>query len=163
MDAKGVLRGDFARAQMVTNMLLDGLEDADLFVRTSPSANHLAWQLGHLIASANMMGESIRGGSMPALPAGFAENHAKDTAGSDDAGKFLGKDAYIKLMDEQRQALVELLGQLSDSDLDAEGPERMRQIAPTVGDVLGLAASHELMHSGQITSVRRQLNKPVAF
>jgi uncharacterized damage-inducible protein DinB len=163
MDAKDVLRADFQRARMVTNMLLDDLQDAELLVRPTENSNHLAWQLGHLIAAENRMGESIRAGSMPALPDGFAEKYTKETAGSDNTSDFLSKAEYLQLFDQQRQGMLQLLDQLSQEDLEREGPESMRQIAPTVGDLIGLAASHEMMHTGQITSVRRKLGKPVAF
>ncbi len=160
MDAKDVLRADFDRARMVTRMLLEDMEDADLLVRPTENSNHIAWQLGHLIGSEHRMGESIQAGSMPALPEGFAERYTRETASSDNAGDFLGKADYVRLMDEQRQGILQLLDELTDEDLEREGPESMRRIAPTVADLLGLAASHEMMHTGQISSVRRKLGKP---
>ena len=163
MDAKQVLRADFDRSRMVTNMLLEDIEDAELLVRPTDNSNHTAWQLGHLIAAENRMGESVREGSMPALPDGFSDKYTKETASSDAASDFLGKAEYLQLLEQQRQGILALLDQLSDEDLEKAGPEPMRQIAPTVGDLLGLAASHEMMHTGQITSLRRKLGKPVAF
>ena len=85
MNAKDVLRGGFHRARMVTTMLLDDLDDADLLVRPADSANHIAWQLGHLIVAENSFGNMIREGSMPALPEGFAERHNKERAAADEA------------------------------------------------------------------------------
>jgi hypothetical protein len=39
----------------------------------------------------------------------------------------------------------------------------MRDYAPRVLDMIGLASEHEMMHSGQISVLRRKLGKPVAF
>jgi uncharacterized damage-inducible protein DinB len=160
MDAKQVLRADFDRARLVTNMLLEDMDDADLLVRPTENSNHIAWQLGHLIGAENRMGESIKPSSMPALPEGFAQHYTAETASSDNADDFLSKAEYLRLMDEQRGGILQLLDELTDEDLEREGPESMRRIAPTVSDLLGLAASHEMMHTGQITSVRRKLGKP---
>jgi uncharacterized damage-inducible protein DinB len=163
MDAKQVLRADFDRSRMVTNMLLADLSDSDLMVRTVEGANHSAWQLGHLIASEHSMGEMIKPGSMPALPDGFKEKHSKETASNDNAADFLTKDEYLKMLEVQRQGILAVLDGMTDEEFDKPAPEGWQRIAPTLGDVLGLAASHEMMHSGQLTPLRRKLGKPVVF
>ena len=163
MNVKDVFRGSLGRSQMVTNMLLGDLSDSDIMQRPATGANHIAWQLGHLVSSFQHFGEAIRPGSMPPLPDGFAEQHAKETAGSDDPAAFLTKDEYVKLLDQQREAFVQLLDTLQDSDFAADSPEQMREYAPKVIDMVGLTAEHEMMHSGQISVLRRKLGKPVAF
>ena len=163
MNVKDVLRSSFARSQMVTNMLLDDLSDAEIMQRPAPGANHIAWQLGHLVSSLRFFGEMIKPDSMPPLPDGFAEQHDKETAGSDDPAAFLSKDEYVKLLDEQRLALLGLLDSLQDDDLQADAPEQIRDYAPKVIDMIGLTAEHEMMHSGQISVLRRKLGKPVVF
>lgn len=163
MKAHDIIRGGFARSKMVLDTLLGDLSDAELLERPVPGANHVAWQLGHLIITLRFFGESIRPGSMPALPAGFAERHGKDSARSDDAATFLPKQDYQRLLDQQRVALLALVDQLSEDQLDQETPPAIRGFAPKVGNMLALAAAHELMHSGQFTVLRRKLGKPVAF
>jgi uncharacterized damage-inducible protein DinB len=163
MKAHDVIRGGFERSKMVTDMLLGDLTDADLMERPVPAANHLAWQLGHLISSLRFFGETIRAQSMPALPAGFDQQHGKETANCNDAAAFLSKHDYLQLLDQQRAALVNLLNQLSDDQLSEDAPPDVRSYAPKVGDMLEMAAAHELMHSGQFTVLRRKLGKAVAF
>lgn len=163
MKAQEIIRGTFARSKMVVGRLLEDLTDAELMERPVPGANHLAWQLGHLIGTLRFFGESIRPGSMPALPEGFEQRHGKDTASSDDAAGFLRKQEYLQLLDQQRDALLALVDQLSDDQLDADAPPAIQAFAPKVGNMLALAAAHELMHSGQFTVLRRKLGKPVAF
>ena len=159
MNVKDVLRSSFARSQMVTNMLLADLSDAEIMQRPAPGANHIAWQLGHLASSIQFFGETIRSDSMPPLPDGFADQHAKETAGSDDPAAFLSKDEYVKLLDEQRQVLLGLLDTLEDDDLLADTPEQMRDYAPKIIDMIGLTAEHEMMHSGQISVLRRIISQ----
>ena len=47
----------------VAALLNADLSDADLLVRPAPSANHIAWQLGHLIASERNLVEAAAPGS----------------------------------------------------------------------------------------------------
>src|SRR6516164_195866 len=52
--------------------LLADLSDADLLVRPVPGANHIAWQLGHLIAAESHLAQaSLPDAKYPALPPGF--------------------------------------------------------------------------------------------
>jgi DinB superfamily len=149
-------------SRMVTNMVLDGLSDANLMVRPVPSANHIAWQLGHLICTEHKFTGEM-GGDVPALPDGFVESYTKETATSDDPAKFETKDTYMNLYNSIRSSTESLVARLSIEDLAKPGPESARSIAPTVGDALLLLASHEQMHVGQYSVVRRSLNMPVAF
>ena len=53
---------------------------------------------------------------------------------------------------------------MSDADLDGYSrTANCPQFAPTVGDILNMAAIHSLNHSGQFVAVRRMLKKPIAF
>jgi hypothetical protein len=56
-----------------------------------------------------------------------------------------------------------MLDRIPAADLDRAAPESMQRIAATVGDLFLLAADHELMHSGQFSTVRRTLGKAVVF
>jgi uncharacterized damage-inducible protein DinB len=163
MDVQDVMRASIGRAKMVTGMLLADLSDADLLARPVPGANHVAWQLGHLILSLNYFGETVKPGSMPALPTSFAEQHAKETAGSDDPQAFLSKQEYLSLLEGQRQAFLDLLATVPASRLDEASPEAMQDYAPKISDLVTLVAEHEMMHSGQFSVVRRKLGKPVIF
>lgn len=163
MDVRDVMRASIARAKMVTDMLLGDLSDAELLTRPVPGANHVAWQLGHIIVSLNYFGEIILPGSMPALPAQFAEQHAKETATSDQSTDFLTKQAYLDLLDGQRQAFADLLAKVPDSRLEEAAPAEMQGYAARISDLVTLVAEHEMMHSGQFSVVRRKLGKPVVF
>lgn len=163
MDVNDAMRASFGRAKMITEMLLGDLSDADLLVRPTPGANHVAWQLGHMVLSLNYFGDAVKPGSMPALPERFAEQHSKETAGSNDPAAFLSKQAYLDLLNEQREALAGLLATLPSTRLDEVSPEELKGYAPRISDILSLAAEHEMMHAGQFTVVRRKLGKPVMF
>ncbi len=162
MNTKDALRRSVQSGDMIVNMYLGDLSDADILVRPVPGANHIAWQLGHLITAEHMLMDPIAPGGMPKLPAGFAEKHGKETATSDNAKDFLTKAEYLKLAQEQRAATLAALEKVSDADLDKPGPEPFRQFCPTVADMFILQGSHWLMHAGQWAIVRRKLgHKPL--
>jgi len=159
MNAKDSIRFLLESNENMISMYLSDLTDADLLVRPAPGANHIAWQLGHLIiAEVNFFLPKVPGAKPPALPTGFAEQHSKDTVNSD-AG-FKTKEEYLALFKSARAGTLATVDKLSDADLDKDSGWQM---ANTVGKVLLFIASHDMMHAGQFTVVRRKLGKPVLF
>lgn len=161
MNAKDAIRGTLAMGQQVLTTYLSDLADADLLVRPAAAANHLAWQLGHLISSEHMMGSAVCADAYPALPAGFGDAHGHDAARCDDASKFCTKAQYLALHAQMRDATYKALEGLAETELDTPGPERMRSYCPTIGSLFNLIGQHDLMHCGQFATVRRILGKPV--
>ncbi len=148
---------------MVVQAYLGDLSQDDLLVRPVPGANHIAWQLGHLISSEHMLINAVCPDSMPALPDGFAEQHSKETAASDDPAAFLQKDDYLRLMQEQRAGTLATLAKLSDEDLEKPAPEKFQQLGKTVGAIFAAQSAHYMMHAGQWAVVRRKLGRDPLF
>jgi hypothetical protein len=149
--------------QFLLSRPLADLSDADLLVRPVPGANHIAWQIGHLItAEIGLVTSQIPEAKFPELPAGFKEAHAMDQAGAD-AGTFLTKDEYVDLFNKTRAATIAAVAKLTDADLDKPTSGKMSAMAPTLGAWLLLVSNHTLMHGSQFSVVRRKLGKPVLF
>jgi uncharacterized damage-inducible protein DinB len=164
MKACQILETALNGTQFMTNDYLKDLSDADLLVRPVPSANHIAWQLGHIIASeVGLVRSQLPNAAYPELPAGFAEQHGKETAGQDPPKGFLKKQQYLDLFNRVREATKATVAKLSDADLDRPSTGNMAQFAPTLGAFMTLIANHTLMHAGQFSVVRRKLGKPVLF
>jgi hypothetical protein len=160
--AKNLLHQSIEMGHMVTRAYIDDLTDAELLVRSVPGANHIAWQLGHMIGSVGGMLSAL-GRQAPTLPDGFEAAHNHETSTSDEPGKFAAKAQYTALMDQVKAASLAAVDATPESDLDNPGPESMRPYAPTVGSVLMILGSHWLMHAGQFVPVRRKLGKPPMF
>ncbi len=160
MNAREAIKVAIDTGEFVSLAYLEDLTDAEFLRRPHPGCNHINWQVGHLISAENMMIEKVAPGSMPALPAGFAEKYTKETAGNDDATKFVTKDELIKLYKAQRAATLAALAKETDANLDkATGVD----YAPTVAAMYSLQGSHWLMHAGQWAVLRRQLGRPPLF
>ena len=112
MNAKDVIRNNLGLSDFVFQGLLADLSDEDLLVRPVASANHIAWQLGHLIVSENNLINAVCPGSMPELPQGFSESH---TSSDSDEG-YLAKQEYLDLF----PALHEYVADIDSIDLRFE-------------------------------------------
>ena len=162
MTAKDAIKHVVEFCDMVTRSYVEDLNDVDLLMRSVPGANHIAWQLGHIVASEHTM-LTLLGHTPPELPAGFAEAYSSETAASDDPAKFSKKADYLALMDKLKAAVLAAIDATPEADLDQPAPEAMRSYAPTIGAALTLLGSHRLMHAGQFVPVRRKLGKKALF
>ena len=148
---------------MIINAYIDDLDDADLLIRPVPGMNHIAWQLGHLIAAERTFVEMIKPGSCPALPEGFDEAHSKETTTLDDPSKFYSRAKYQELWKAQRAATLAVLDGVPEAELDKTDPEQVPRVGPDRRRPLAMTGTHALMHCGQFVAVRRQLGKPVVI
>ncbi|MEX0641347.1 MAG: DinB family protein [Pirellulales bacterium] len=163
MNTREALKTGILSGQSISELYLSDFTDAELLVRTVPGANHIAWQLGHLIKAEHDMMEMIKPKSMPELPAGFSEAHNKEASASDNPHAFLTKSQYLDVMKKQRAGTLALLETMSDAELDQPAPESLRHFLSTVGQVISMQGTHWVMHAGQWAITRRKLGKPVLF
>jgi hypothetical protein len=163
MNTKDALRETLHLSHFVISSYVKDLSDSDLLRRPGPGCNHLAWQLGHLIASECGLLNGIRPGSAPELPAGFKEKHGKENAASDNPADFGTKQQYVELTEQVHAATRALLDAWPEADFDLPAPEGFRKMFPTIGSMFILIATHPMMHAGQFVPVRRALGKPVAI
>lgn len=143
---------------------LADFSDADMLVRPVPGANHAAWQIGNVITGDYfLVKDAIPTAEFPDLPPGFADLHGSKGAKQEGPEGFLSKAEYLKLFADVRAATVAAVSKLSDAELDAANPGKYASMSPTMGKMFILVANHTLMHAGQITVIRRKLEKPVLF
>ena len=162
MNTKDLLRFNIDLSQSITKAYVSDVTQEEMLVRAVPGSNHIAWQLGHLIASERSLLEAI-GADVPDLPAGFAEAHGKENIDSDDASQFHSKETYFELMEQMHKAAQAAIDKTDEAAMDAPAPESMRSFFPTVGSILLMTGTHEMMHAGQIAAIRRKLGKPVVI
>jgi hypothetical protein len=150
-------------ADFFKGTMLDDLKAGDLMLRPVPDANHIAWQWGHLIASERRLVEAAAPGSMPELPAGFAERHTKDTATSDNPADFCTREEYERIGSEVRAGTLRALDKLSDADFDKPVSGKVPPFIKRAGDCFLTIGAHWGGHAGQWVVVRRKLGLPRKF
>lgn len=163
MDFKDAVRSSLNVADFMVQGYLADLTPEELLTRPAPYANHVAWQLGHLIVSERRLVEAAAPGAMPPLPDGFAERHTKDTAASDNPADFLSKDDYLKLAQQVRAATLRVLDQFSEADFDKPITAKVPPFVKRAGDCFVTVGSHWILHAGQWVVLRRKLGRPRMF
>lgn len=163
MNAREAIKLSILQSDDIVARYLSDLTDAELLARPVPGINHIAWQMGHLITSENGLMNGAVPGSMPPLPAGFAEKYTKDTAQLDTPSAFHTKAELVEAMKTQRAGTLAALEKYPEADLGKPAPESMRAYAPTIADVFLLQGTHWLMHAGQWAVTRRKLGRPALF
>ena len=161
MNTKDALKSTLDMSLHVLNTYISDFTDAELMQRPGSACNHLAWQLGHLIASEVQLLESICPGKGATLPEGFTEKHSKETVGDDNADNFCSLKEYSDLFALVRASTLKALEEIDDAELDAPAPDWIREHFPTVGHMFTLIGTHPMMHAGQFAVVRRQTDKPI--
>lgn len=161
MDTREALITNLKTSAMVCGAYLEDLTDEEAMHRPHPECNHINWQIGHLIASEHGMASAL--GELPDLPEGFADKYSKETASSDSAADFVPKTELMKIAATQHEAVVKLIGGMSDEDFDKPGPESMQSYAPTLGALANMLGAHWMMHAGQWVILRRQLGRDIVI
>lgn len=151
-----------ANLGLLKNTLAD-FSDADMMVRPVDSANHAAWQIGHLLKFETTVCGMYNAPHAPKLPDNAKTLYGKEGAKSDDKGSFMRKDEALALLAQARAGIIEWVKGLSDEDLQKPGPEAFRSFASTVGDLILMVLGHTTMHLGQFQVIRRKLGKPILF
>src|SRR5947209_5379784 len=76
MNGRAAIQSALDSTKHLLQWYVSDLSDADLLVRPAPGANHIAWQLGHLIsAEGHLANGQLPGASYPELPAGFNDTY----------------------------------------------------------------------------------------
>ena len=160
MNSRQSLQLAIDTADYICMAYVSDLSDSELMLRPHPECNHINWQLGHLIASEHAMINGISPGTMPPLPAGFAEKYTKETATSNDPTQFATAAELMSTHKAQRAGTIAALAKMTDEGLDAATGV---DYAPTVGSMFAMQSCHWLMHSGQWVIVRRNLGKKIVI
>lgn len=134
MNFKDSIRSSLRISDFLARGYLADIAPDEMLHRPVPGANHIAWQLGHLIAAERSLVEAAAPGSMPALPEGFAERHRRDGTASDNAADYMSKDEYLQLADQVRAATLEVLGRFDDADFDKSVTVRVPPFVKCAGD-----------------------------
>ncbi len=161
MGPKDIIRQLFRSNDFLVETYLQDFSDADILIRPVPGSNHIAWQLGHLINSEQMLLKSLPGCAGIELPAGWAEQYTKETAQKDTG--FLPKGQYLEQYKKARANSVKNLDSFAEANLEKKTEGRMADFAPTLAHVWVLVANHPMMHIGQFVVMRRKLGKPVVI
>ena len=163
MDPKQFIIESLEMSRGIMKQYLEDISDDEFFIRPAENANHIAWQLGHMLSAEHKMISVVASGARPELPEGFLLKHSKEACGSDSKDDFFPKETYVSLIDPIRDTTVQELKDIPVERLYDPLPEGLPEFVPSVGGLFQMCASHFFMHSGQVAVLRRKLGKPIVI
>lgn len=153
------------KARDYTNRVLETIPDADWF--TMPGGvTHVAWQVGHLAAAQYRLGlERIRGArpeDESIMPASFLSAFGRTSVPQADPSANPSVAEIKKVFHAVHQKVMQVIPSYTDQDLEG-AIDPPHPIFKTKGEALVWMSQHELIHTGQIALLRRQVGQPVTW
>ncbi len=138
-------------------MLVNDVSAEQMTVQPGGVINHPAWSLGHLVISADHLGQLM--GLESNLPGGWSETFKTGGEPSGDASAYPSKEEILGALKEQHARNGEAVKNFDTSRFAEPHPdEGRRKYFPTLGDqIVFLMTSHEMDHLGQIAAWRRAM------
>ncbi|TWT86882.1 DinB superfamily protein [Pseudobythopirellula maris] len=148
------------RTRQITEALIEVLDGDDWSHRVAPDTNSPLWIIGHLAWVDNRMAGRFRPERALDAEKVWGELFQFGTKPLD-AGEYPPIDEVLAVWRERRENLLAVFDEVSDEELDAPGPpaDAASPIpgAPCAGYFFLFTSQHELLHTGQLTVVRRVL------
>jgi uncharacterized damage-inducible protein DinB len=141
------------------NALLADLKDDQLFVRAGGVGNHAAWIMGH-VATVDDNIVSAMTGEPKRLPDSFRTLFGMGSSPTGNAADYPSRAELSEAMSATRQRMKGWIASLDESTAFEPIPERMQRIAPNRIMLAVAVPSHEMMHAGQLTTIRAALGLP---
>ncbi len=149
-------------SRFYTSSLISDADDSDWFRQPFPDANHIAWQVGHIIvAEYGLTLEALRGRRREDsewFPKPYRRLFGRTSKPESDAEAYPSPAELKQVLGRVHEHVVAELRTVEDGLLD-EPPEWNHPLCPTKLEALHFCARHEMVHAGQIGMLRRMLGK----
>ena len=119
-------------------------------------ANHALWFAGHMGQTDNFL-ISLVAPEKAVSKDGWAAQFGMGSRPTNNPNDYPAVLEVLDYMRDRRRVLMEILGALSEEDLDRRTPEGAPEFLATYRQVFELAVWHEGIHVGQLTVARRAL------
>jgi hypothetical protein len=149
-------------SRMMFNRFTEDLKPSDYLYRPTPKANCAAWLIGHLVMAERRFGQRVDC-KCPPLPDGFEKRYARDET-APFAADFGDVMILRPLFNSHRDATIAAVRAFPVSRLNEPaapaGPTPVPSPFKTIGESVQFMCFHQVMHTGQITTIRRCLGRP---
>jgi DinB superfamily len=163
MNIKDSIKASLRISDALSQSYLEDITPDEMFIQPVPDANHIAWQLGHLITSEHRLIEAAAPNSMPALPEEFSQKYRRDMAPSPHPGDYLTKEEYLQMARQVRAGTIAALESVSDDDFARPVTGRVPPFIKSVLDCFATIGPHWSLHAGQWVIIRRKLGRARMF
>ena len=157
-----IAKQNILSAREYTLTLLEDLTDEEWFWMPSPAFSHIAWQAGHIaMAQYGLTLFRQRGRAevdTSLIPNRFRKKVMKATTPEADPALYLEPVEILNVMKKVQAQMLAEIDSFDGPGLD-EPAEMPYAGFPTRYGALLFAANHEMLHAGQIGTLRRMMGK----
>jgi uncharacterized damage-inducible protein DinB len=146
-------------ARGFTHAMLADLTDDQLLARAGGRGNHPLWVMGHLAQTDDSLLSALTG-EPPKLPAPYKALFGGNREPTATAADYPGRDELKAAMHASRERVVAWVRSLDENTAYAPTPDFLRRFAPDRITAAFAMAAHEMLHNGQVASVRSALGLP---
>jgi uncharacterized damage-inducible protein DinB len=154
--------GALAFARRLTTGLLEDLPADKLTFQACPGANHALWIAGHLTYADNGFRTQL-GKQESVCPESWDALFGMGSKPTADASAYPSMSEVMEKMTEARARLEAWFESMTDEQLAEPLPGDWAQFASCYGELMSNLASHESLHAGQLSMIRRALGMPPRF
>ena len=148
-----------AWARMFTQALLAGFSDEQLLIRAGGRGNHAMWVMGHLAQTDDAILSALTG--QPAhLPEPCRELFGENREPTADAGDYPSKAKLTEMMESTRRRVTAWVESLDETSAFQPTPPPLQRFAPDMITAAFALVAHEMLHVGQVTTIRAVLGLP---
>lgn len=141
-----------------TMRIVETIDHAEWFRMPTEGVTHVAWQVAHLAMADYRLGmERIRGAQPEdenLISTDFLTRYGKGSVPDPDPANNLSPQEILTTLDRVRRQMMSELSELPDEELDRP-PLKEHPLFTTKLGSLQWCASHELVHAGQLSLLRR--------
>jgi uncharacterized damage-inducible protein DinB len=139
-------------------VMVEDLKPEEYLHRAVSNSNCVAWLMGHLVLVERNFMTRIGMNDLPELPDGFEQRYAHNEV-APHAQDYGDVTLLLPLFMQHRAKLIEGLAKVSDASLEEELP-KPHPLFGTMNELLAFGPLHQMLHVGQISTIRRSLGRP---
>ncbi|HSQ55214.1 MAG TPA: DinB family protein [Gemmata sp.] len=159
MTPQDLLAAGYRMGLRMVHMMCDDLTAEEFHHQPVEGANSAAWIVGHLAVVARWSAERLGATDLPALSDGFRARYAATKSPAAIQTAHGGKEELLGLLDQCIGKLIEEVKKLPDSSLERP-PAFTGPFATNSAEGILFGSLHIMLHSGQLSTIRRSLGKP---
>lgn len=160
MTAIQLIRQSMVHNRAFLLKLVADMDDRQLLHRPAGGrGNNALWNLGHVFGGEARMA-AWGGASVSVPPLACGEAFARGSEPSDDPACNPTRQVLLDYAAAVRDQTLAALDEMTDAELDQPPVGNAPPLFATRGFCWQVVATHEMMHAGQITVIRKELSLP---
>jgi hypothetical protein len=159
MTPNDMIAGAYRMAGLMIHRVTDDLTPAEFGHQPVPGANSAAWVVGHLAMTLRRTADRLGATDLPAVDPNLTAKLATTKKPAGEQSGLGDPVALVKLFDACLEKVIAAVRAIPAETL-AGPPSVPGPFATNSAEGLLFGALHIVMHSGQLSTVRRSLGKP---